>query len=71
MLAIHLFHHEGLPEAAEECRIAGLHQHLRWAPRVVDRVVRLAEREALVVREGEMLALTPRGRDLARAAIVD
>jgi manganese/zinc/iron transport system permease protein len=30
MLAIHLFNHEGLPEAAEESRVDHLGRHLRW-----------------------------------------
>src|SRR3546814_1258870 len=30
MLLIHLFNHEGLPEAERESRIDELHEHLRW-----------------------------------------
>ena len=29
MLLIHLYHHEGLPEAEQECRVEHLQDHLR------------------------------------------
>jgi manganese/zinc/iron transport system permease protein len=70
MLAIHLFNHEGLPEAAEECRVEHLHEHLRWKTPFVTRVVRLAERRGLVERRNGHLLLTAEGRELARQAIV-
>ncbi|HEY8447262.1 MAG TPA: metal ABC transporter permease [Thermomicrobiales bacterium] len=70
MLAIHLFHHEGLPEAAEENRADRLDRHLRWDPRFAARVVRLAERHGLVTNRSGLLTLTERGRARAREAIV-
>ncbi|HZT83772.1 MAG TPA: metal ABC transporter permease [Gemmataceae bacterium] len=70
MLAIHLLNHEGLPEAERESRVAELHEHLRWKPDFVARVVQRAERRGLVARQGEHLALTGPGRDLARQALV-
>ncbi len=69
MLAIHLLHHEGLPEAEEENRLGHLHRHLRWRPEFAVRVVRAAERARLIDREGERLALTARGREAANEAI--
>jgi manganese/zinc/iron transport system permease protein len=70
MLTIHLLNHEGSPEAAEESRVEHLTQHLRWEPEFAGRVVRGAERRGLVERGDGRLALTDRGRTLARDAVV-
>lgn len=69
MLAIHLFQHEGTPEEADEARTDGLHRHLGWPPERVAAVVGRAERNGLVVRGGELLKLTPPGRDRAREVL--
>ena len=69
MLAIHLANHEGLPDAAVECRVEHLGDHLRWEPDFAGRVVRGAERRGLVVESGGSLALTPRGRTVAQEAV--
>lgn len=71
MLAVHLFNHEGMPEAAEECRVDHLHDHISWAPDFAQRVVRYAERRKAVVEEDGLLTLTDEGRTIARQAIVD
>jgi manganese/zinc/iron transport system permease protein len=70
MLAIHLLHHEGRPEADEESRVEHLHLHLRWTPAFTARVVRSAERLGLVERDGGRLRLTPEGRQVAEQALV-
>jgi manganese/zinc/iron transport system permease protein len=70
MLAIHLLHHEGLPEADRECRVGHLREHLRWEPRRAERVVARAEREDLVRRQGDRLGLTAEGRHYAQSAMV-
>ena len=71
MLAIHLHHHEGGPDAAEECREDHLHEHLRWTPDHARRVVQVAERDELVRRvAGGLLELTPAGRATARRALI-
>ena len=70
MLAIHLFNHEGSPEAAEENREAHLHEHLRWNPDFARRVVRRAEGAGWVDRAHEdRLRLTERGRAAAREQV--
>jgi manganese/zinc/iron transport system permease protein len=70
MLAIHLLHHEGSRSAVSESREAHLSDHLRWAPAFARRVVRLAERDALVRRApGGLLELTPQGRAAAEQAL--
>ena len=70
MLAIHLMNHEGRPEAADESRVGHLREHLRWDGEFAERVVRQAQRRGLVLRRDGALALTDRGRRLAREAVV-
>jgi len=70
MLAIHLFQHEGLPEAATECRPEHLQDHLRWEPAFAKRVVNIATDQGLVIQHGELLVLTDNGRALAEQAMV-
>lgn len=70
MLMIHLFNHEGLPEAEQENNLAHLHEHLRWEPEFTVQVVRRAERKSLISRLNGHLLLTENGRQLARQAIV-
>lgn len=69
MLTIHLFNHEGTAEEAEESRLHGLHEHLRWQPRQIDTVVASALRDGLVQVRGELLALTAAGRERARSLL--
>lgn len=70
MLAIHLFNHEGLPEADIEHRIGHLEEHLSWEQDFARRVVRRAQSNGLVRQaEDDMLVLTPRGREAASEAI--
>ncbi|HWQ13217.1 MAG TPA: metal ABC transporter permease [Roseiflexaceae bacterium] len=71
MLAVHLLNHERTPAATEESRVAHLGEHLRWAPAQAAQVVRRAERRGLVRQQGEQLALTERGRRLARETLGD
>lgn len=69
MLAIHVFNHEGLPEAVEELAPSHLQEHLRWEPSFAARVVKRAEQGGILEQQAGQLALTERGRDLAREAI--
>ena len=72
MLAIHLFNHEGLPEANIEHRIGHLEEHLSWERDFAQRVVRRAQSNGLVRQAGDdMLALTPKGREAAAEAITN
>ena len=70
MLAIHLLHHEGTPEAAEESRVEHLSEHLRWTPELAERIVGSARRADLVREEGGRLYLTDAGRRAARQAML-
>ncbi len=71
MLAIHLLHHEGRPEAEQECAVEHLHEHLRWKPAFVQQVVKRAERRGLVDVRGGLLTLTPGGQELARRVMAN
>lgn len=70
MLVIHLFNHEGLPEAKEESEIAHLHEHLQWEPSFATRVVNNALNNRYVLQESSQLMLTERGRMKAQKALV-
>ncbi len=70
MLVIHLFTHEGLPEAATECRVDHLTDHLNWTEPFAQKVVELAVRQKQAVLENQTLALTDGGRQTASDAIV-
>ncbi|HEX5727693.1 MAG TPA: metal ABC transporter permease [Longimicrobiaceae bacterium] len=70
MLTIHLLNHEASPEAATENRESHLHEHLRWEPVFARQVVRRAQGAGLVARAGgDRLALTDRGRTVAREVV--
>lgn len=69
-LAIHLLNHENTPDSAIESRVDHLYHHLRWEPEFAADVVARAERGGLVLRSNGDLALTPGGRERARAALV-
>ncbi|MYG00227.1 metal ABC transporter permease [Candidatus Poribacteria bacterium] len=70
MLVIHLFNHEGLPEAEAESEIAHLHEHLQWEPTFASRVVRYALNNRYVSQNAAQLILTDRGRTIAQRALV-
>jgi manganese/zinc/iron transport system permease protein len=70
MLLVHLLHHQGTPEAVEECREDGLHRHLGWREAWTRRVVSRAEHRTLVTRRGGLLVPTEQGRMLADDAVV-
>lgn len=68
MLTIHLRQHENTPEAARECRIDHLQEHLNWTPSFAERVVTHSVSNGSVRRENGRLALTDRGRTVAQEA---
>ncbi|MGE3803180.1 MAG: metal ABC transporter permease [Gemmataceae bacterium] len=70
MLAIHVFNHEGTPEAEQENRVENLPEHLRWQPNYIDQVVRRAERRGLIRCEDGLLKLNQPGRQLVRDVLV-
>ena len=70
MLVVHLLHHQETEVESEECRLQGLHRHLRWSETRTRQVVREAEHRALVTRTGELVLATRAGRRLAEEAIL-
>jgi manganese/zinc/iron transport system permease protein len=70
MLAIHLFNHEGKPEAEQENRFDHLNEHLRWDTAFASQVVRRAARRGIIEQHNGHLVLTPEGRQLAQQAMV-
>jgi manganese/zinc/iron transport system permease protein len=70
MLLVHLYNHEGLPEAVRENRLPTLPEHLKWEPRFAERVVAAARRRGLVEIRGSFLFLTDSGRSTAMQAMV-
>ena len=70
MLAIHLFSHEGLPEAEREAHVNHLSSHLHWDPEFAQQVVRNAERHGFIRNRAGQLGLTEQGREMAQLALV-
>lgn len=71
MLTIHLYNHEGKPEAVQENRVDHLSDHLRWDPGFALQVVRRAVDRTLVVRKNGRLELTENGRQRAQHALMN
>jgi manganese/zinc/iron transport system permease protein len=72
MLAIHLLHHEGTPEAVRESNEKHLGEHLRWDSDFARRVVREAQEAELIEREPDgRLLLTTQGRDVAQRVMAN
>jgi manganese/zinc/iron transport system permease protein len=69
LLLIHLLHHEGTPEQEDECRQDRVHEHLRWKPADVLRVVERLIRDAKVQTRDGQLFLNEPGRTQARATL--
>ncbi len=65
-LCVHLLQHQGLPEAATECRLDHLGEHLRFPTPEAREVVALGARRGLLSLRGDRLELTPAGAALAR-----
>lgn len=65
-LAVHLYNHEGEPNQGEENVTRALRDHLRWDDARARQVVLRSLDQGLILRQGEWLRLTPKGRALAR-----
>lgn len=64
MILVHLGHHQDTQEAREENRVATLHTHLGWSPGKVNGVLnRLKIRRLIKVEDGDLIALTTRGKE--------
>lgn len=67
MLVVHLAHHEGTPEQAQESSLGHLQADLRWTAQFAADVVRRATQSGLVQRQNGHLELTNNGRQLAES----
>lgn len=65
-LLVHLYDHEDTAARAEENVTSALRDHLSWAPRKAGAVLERGLRQGFVEREGTVLHLTPKGREIAR-----
>lgn len=70
MLAIHLFSHEHSPDAATECHVDHLSEHLSWEREHAATVVRNSMSDGLVKNDHGRLHLTATGRTLAQEWLV-
>lgn len=68
-LVVHLYNHEAEHDAPEETVVQALQGHLRWSPAYAHRVLDAAMRRHVILRQGERLHLTPRGRAMAQAIL--
>ncbi len=62
MLLVHLLHHEGKPEAARECRIEHLNEHINWDKPFTRILVSRALQHKTIRKENGTLFLTEKGR---------
>lgn len=71
-LLVHLSHHQGKPDEAEECAIDHMRRHMQWEPRFSEQVLAYVLRNALVTRSAQRdcLELTPKGVQVARAVML-
>jgi manganese/zinc/iron transport system permease protein len=70
MLTIHLYNHEGLPEAEQESQVVHLQEHLRWQAPFAAHVVDRSVNNQLIKRINGHLELTDTGRQHAQGALL-
>lgn len=70
MLAIHLHHHEGMPDEGRENRAGHLQEHFSWDASFAESVVERARHDGFVTEQSGRLCLTDAGRALAEEAVV-
>jgi manganese/zinc/iron transport system permease protein len=69
MLLVQLLSHEGTDLEAEENTIDNMIQHMGWEPVFVRRILRVALERHCVVKNDDLLSLTPLGREMAKSAM--
>lgn len=69
MLIIHLLNHEGLPEEQQECRVAHMHEHMRWEENFYSEILQRAVRNKFVERVNGYIKLTESGRITAKEVL--
>lgn len=66
MLAVHLYNHEGEPNQGEENVARALGDHLRWDDAKARQILLRSLDQGFLLRDGDLLRLTPKGRAVAR-----
>ena len=66
LLLVHLYQHEGTAAEATEAAVADLHQHLDWPGKRVAQVIARTMSRGYVQQDGNLLRLTPAGRQQAQ-----
>jgi manganese/zinc/iron transport system permease protein len=70
MITVHLLDHEGKPDERIENKASTLDQHLKWEKDFTKRVVGLTIKKGFVVQKGELLKLTPLGKETAKQVMM-
>lgn len=65
-LAVHLYNHEDEPNQGEENVARALREHLLWSREHARHAIVRGLDQGHIVRDGELLRLTPQGREIAR-----
>ncbi len=65
-LTVHLYNHEDTPSRLEENVASALREHLHWSEKRARDVLVRALDQGLIIRSGELLELTDKGRATAR-----
>ncbi|WP_110684918.1 metal ABC transporter permease [Salinicola aestuarinus] len=65
-LAVHLYNHEDEPNQGEENVARALREHLLWSGEHARNAIVRGLDQGHIVRDGELLRLTPQGREIAR-----
>lgn len=68
-VAVHLYSHEDTSERGEENVAEALRTHLGWSREAAANVIADGIADDLFVRQGKLLALTPKGRATARSIL--
>ena len=66
MVLVQCYDHEGTEHESQENTVSNLVDHMDWAGRFAERVVRQGVQKRKLTRKGNDLALTPLGRESVR-----
>ncbi len=68
-VAVHLYSHESTAERGEECVARALQTHLGWTANRSREIIADGIVGDIIRRDGSLLALTPKGRAVARSIL--
>ncbi len=70
LLLVHLLHHEGTPDEAEECSTEHLGGHFDWQADKASKALGFALANKLITKHGTQLKLTVQGKERAKELLV-